>query len=558
LIYERKIDEVKLKELQDSFEYTPEWYNKMHKLCYIDNVNSPEDLKSDIEMDGDNNIERFLDIKLQGMGLELGFSNGRTLYYMSKKFPEAVFDGIDWMGSLIKIKPFIKSLCGNVNDLYTCNLNKFEQIEDKVYDFITSLDVFEHLNTDDYNACLKECYRVLKPDGMLYVYIGKPESCSHINRRPDIAAIHEICASGFWFLKRVPDNDHGLLVFRKREMEANTLISRAIEMKEPVITDMSSGVAKKTCAHVAQANVSNKILLGVTQGIGNAILTTPLIKALSRLKLKVDILEGGLIRGAEKIFIGMDNVMVIDEETASKRTYLLGLQTMWPYNGLENFVSQIRFAPNINTVWMAGILSHEVDINMCLAYTLKYEGDIPSLYCHYNPTSVESTGKKNVGIHICRRYNHQFHANRQIKDPLRLGLRLLDEGYNVFIIGHEGAVPLEEKQKFPDFVYCLGFDLPDIAGIIEQLDCVVNEDSGIMHVTAAMNTPQVALFGPTSTNKNSPWNSKAVVLQRDMPCQPCQYTKRANNCSKNICMEIDHDVVVKQVQRQIELFPRED
>ena len=85
---------------------------------------------------------------------------------------------------------------------------------------------------------------------------------------------------------------------------------------------------------------------------------------------------------------------------------------------------------------------------------------------------------------------------------------------------------------------------------------MVNEDSGIMHVTAAMNTPQVALFGPTSTTKNSPWNKKAVILQRELPCQPCQYTERANNCSKNICMEIDHDYVVKRVQEQIKLFPR--
>jgi ADP-heptose:LPS heptosyltransferase len=318
-------------------------------------------------------------------------------------------------------------------------------------------------------------------------------------------------------------------------------------MRDTYRTPFGPANAKMGCRNINHVNLSNKVLLGISQGIGNAILTTPLIKALSSMKLKVDILDNMLIRGAEKIFRGMDNVMMVSREQAAKRNYLIGLQTMWPNASVQDFVTQIRFAPHLNDLWRSGVPAHEVDVNMSLAYSLKYEGEIPSLYCHYNEKVSHSIDRKRVGIHICRQYNHQFHANRQLKDPLELGEMLIEAGFQPVIFGHEKCVSDEDRKKHPGFEYITGIDLPDTAGYIEKIDCMVNEDSGIMHVTAAMNKPQVALFGPTHVMKNSPYSNKAIVLQRDLPCQPCQYSERANNCSKNICMDIEHRYIVQCV-----------
>ena len=245
--------------------------------------------------------------------------------------------------------------------------------------------------------------------------------------------------------------------------------------------------AKKACKGIVQVNTSNKILLGITQGIGNAILTTPLIKALTSMNLKVDILTEGLIRGAEKIFKGMDNVKLLTEDQIVGRIYLLGLQTMWDYKGMETKVAQMRFAPNIHEVWKAGIPAHEVEINMALAYSLKYTGNIPSTYCHYNevPRLRWNQHGKDIGIHICRGYNHQFHANRQLRNPLELGRKLVKMGHRVFIIGQLGAVTDVDKGKYPEFIYILDADLPDVAGVIKEIDLMINEDSGIMHVSAS-------------------------------------------------------------------------
>jgi cyclopropane fatty-acyl-phospholipid synthase-like methyltransferase len=218
MTYERKIDAGKLKAINALFEYTSEWYDKTHKLHWIDNVNSPEDLEADILLDGDNNLERFRGIKLEGRGLELGFSNGRSLYYISKKYPGVIMDGIDWMESLEKVIPFMDVLFGNIGHLFINGLDDFN-CYDNTYDFITSLDVFEHLDNAVYHDCLDESYRVLKDDGFFFVYIGKPSSCSHINCKPDNVAIEEIKGHGFEFIMRKPDNNNGLLIFKKSVKE---------------------------------------------------------------------------------------------------------------------------------------------------------------------------------------------------------------------------------------------------------------------------------------------------------------------------------------------------
>ncbi|KKK77296.1 hypothetical protein LCGC14_2855010, partial [marine sediment metagenome] len=108
----------------------------------------------------------------------------------------------------------------------------------------------------------------------------------------------------------------------------------------------------------------------------------------------------------------------------------------------------------------------------------------------------------------------------------------------------------------PKTAFMIGMELPDTAGIIKDLDCMINEDSGIMHVTAAMDTPQVAIFGPTSDIKNRPWNNKAAVIKQGLPCQPCQYTPKQTTCTRNVCMDISPELIVEEVKMLIEKFPK--
>lgn len=58
--------------------------------------------------------------------------------------------------------------------------------------------------------------------------------------------------------------------------------------------------------------------------------------------------------------------------------------------------------------------------------------------------------------------------------------------------------------------------------LLARCRLLVCNDSGIMHLAAAMNVPLVALFGPQSPVKFGPWGEKCRVIYRAFPCSPCQ------------------------------------
>jgi len=50
----------------------------------------------------------------------------------------------------------------------------------------------------------------------------------------------------------------------------------------------------------------------------------------------------------------------------------------------------------------------------------------------------------------------------------------------------------------------------------------LSNDSGLMHVAAALNIPQVPLFGSTDPQKTAPLNNRAVVIHPEhVGCTPC-------------------------------------
>jgi heptosyltransferase-2 len=77
--------------------------------------------------------------------------------------------------------------------------------------------------------------------------------------------------------------------------------------------------------------------------------------------------------------------------------------------------------------------------------------------------------------------------------------------------------------------------------VLARCALLVCNDSGIMHLGAALGVPLVALFGPQSPKKFGPWGERARVIYHAFPCSPCRQ-KFFTECQpsargKPACME---------------------
>ncbi len=63
--------------------------------------------------------------------------------------------------------------------------------------------------------------------------------------------------------------------------------------------------------------------------------------------------------------------------------------------------------------------------------------------------------------------------------------------------------------------------LKEAIALISRCDLFISNDSGLMHVAAALGTPTVAIFGSTNIVTTSPVGEKISVIRKDIECSPC-------------------------------------
>ena len=86
--------------------------------------------------------------------------------------------------------------------------------------------------------------------------------------------------------------------------------------------------------------------------------------------------------------------------------------------------------------------------------------------------------------------------------------------------------------------------LKELAALYMRAELLISTDTGPMHLAAAVETPVVALFGPTAPWRTGPYGDQHQVIFSKDPCAPC--FKRT--CDTNLCMDhITVDEVLKAV-----------
>ena len=130
------------------------------------------------------------------------------------------------------------------------------------------------------------------------------------------------------------------------------------------------------------------------------------------------------------------------------------------------------------------------------------------------------------------------------KQYAELANRLVDH-YNATILLLRGPDEAElthnvQEAMQSDAIAYAPKTIRELGALLSRCDLVVCNDSGPMHLAAALNIPTVAIFGPTDHVAWHPMSENASVVRRDMPCWPCSAhkCKIGWECTKKLPIEI--------------------
>jgi lipopolysaccharide heptosyltransferase II len=150
----------------------------------------------------------------------------------------------------------------------------------------------------------------------------------------------------------------------------------------------------------------------------------------------------------------------------------------------------------------------------------------------------------------------------------RLADLLQDLGFPVVLIGAESDIPeiqrLQALTRTSPRSVTGRTTLKQLAALLKRSSLLITNDSGPMHLAAAVGTPVVAVFGPTDPVRTGPYRHLSVgvhatmqdagfpimhtIIRKPVECSPC-LSKRCRVGDHRCMMQIEVEEVVENVKK---------
>ncbi len=136
-----------------------------------------------------------------------------------------------------------------------------------------------------------------------------------------------------------------------------------------------------------------------------------------------------------------------------------------------------------------------------------------------------------------------------------LARQLTSDGFEIWLLGSERDVALGEQIMAATTKgvrnLCGETRLVDTVDIIAHAQAAVTNDSGLMHVAAAVDCPLVAIYGSSTPVYTPPLSGSASVLYLHLECSPCfkpDCPLGHTNCLRDIHPTYVYQAVTEQLQ----------
>jgi ADP-heptose:LPS heptosyltransferase len=129
--------------------------------------------------------------------------------------------------------------------------------------------------------------------------------------------------------------------------------------------------------------------------------------------------------------------------------------------------------------------------------------------------------------------------------------RLRGGGLEVVVTWGPGEEAIARQVARDSCAVLVPSSLTELVALCERASLFVGGDTGPMHFAAAVGTPLVSIFGPTSSDRNGPFLREDVVVERRMPCRPCYERDVCPlehlECLREITVDQVHEACVKRL-----------
>ncbi len=316
-------------------------------------------------------------------------------------------------------------------------------------------------------------------------------------------------------------------------------------------------------------------------GIGNLVMLTPTILNLRRLFPQARITLLVQDNGTPQVLEGLEGVtnMVVDPLLLRRPWGLLAYAARLRKNPVDLFLlaypsqeligaalarlagARIRVGHSYRALrredlhWLLTHFLHldetvhEVERNLALLRVLGFKSTTIHPYFHLDESHRLRAAEFLRGIDDLPLVGMHCHSLAFKRWPVRHFAAVADwlvEEFQVRILLLGGpeeveiAARLLAQVKLPEMIINLvgKTTLKEAAALAQACRLFVSDDSGLMHVAAALGTPVVGIFGCTDPVKNAPFSpaGTARVVRLSLSCSPCYRIDREPECSEKTCL----------------------
>lgn len=124
-----------------------------------------------------------------------------------------------------------------------------------------------------------------------------------------------------------------------------------------------------------------------------------------------------------------------------------------------------------------------------------------------------------VGSTNSRAKRWQTESFAKLNDELQSELNA-----NVILIGSADEIDVStevfERSLNKPIILTGKTSLSEAVAILAEIDLLISNDMGLAHVSAAVGTETLTIFGPTNPKTTHPWNAE-IIRRQDVECSPC-------------------------------------